>query len=153
MKNNMVFQAKHLMFSLNGISLLIFLACSNFLVVGQQTIQLETEQGMNNAVATYSIDVRQAALLASQYPQNLTQLQDRQNQTSTTFQGMINGFRQTKQEWFYTLTRYPNLIHTLAILPDGNGKDDIYKLLPNQDEIYKKLLGNYIITKSKTLYK
>ena len=138
MKNNMVFQAKHLMFSLNGISLLIFLACSNFLVVGQQTIQLETEQGMNNAVATYNVDVRQAALLASQYPQNLTQLQDRQNQTSTTFQGMINGFRQTKQEWFYTLTRYPNLIHTLAILPDGNGKDDIYKLLPNQDENLQK---------------
>ena len=133
MKNNMVFQAKQWVFSLRGVLLLIILACSNFVVVGQ-TNQLETEQGMNNAIATYNAEVRQAALLASQYPQNLTQLQNRQNQVSSSFQDMISGFRQTKQGWFYTLTRYPNLIHTLASLPNNEEKEDIYKLLPNQDE-------------------
>jgi len=137
MKKNMLFQTKQLVFSLRGTLLFIFLACSNFLVVGQSQ-SLETEDGMNNAIAAYSSDVRQAALSASQYPQNLTQLQDRQNQTSSSFQNMINGFRQTKQGWFYTLTRYPNLIHTLAALPNGKGKNDIYTLLPNQDEDLKE---------------
>lgn len=134
----MVFQAKALFFSLRGTLLLILLACSNFLVIGQQVTQLETEQGMTNAMATYNADVRQAALSASQYPQILTQLQNKQNQTVGSFQDMISDFRQAKQEWFYTLTRFPNLIHTLATLPDGNDKEDVYKLLPNQDENLKK---------------
>jgi len=133
MKKNLVFQAKPWVFSLRGVLLLIVLAFSNFLVVGQIN-QLETEQGMNNAIATYNVDVRQAALLASQYPQNLTQLQNRKNQVSSSFQDMISAYRQTKQGWFYTLTRYPNLIHTLANLPNNEEKEDIYKLLPNQDE-------------------
>jgi hypothetical protein len=54
MKKNMVFSAKQWLFSLRGVLLLIVLACSNFLVVGQ-TNQLETEQGMNNAIATYNV--------------------------------------------------------------------------------------------------
>lgn len=138
MEKNIVFQAKQLVFSLRGAFVLILLACSNFLVIGQQTTQLETEQGLTNAVASYNTDVRQAALVASQNPQILTQLQNRQNQTVSNFQNMISDFRQAKQAWFYTLTRYPNLIHTLATLPDGNDKEDVYKLLPNQDENLQK---------------
>jgi hypothetical protein len=139
MKKNMSFQDKKLIIhkanfvALRGALLVVLLALSHFLVVGQVS-QLETDKGMNDAIATYNADVRQNILLASMYPQILTQIQNRQNQTVSSFQGMISDFRQAKQAWFYTLTRYPNLIHTLAILPDGKDKDDVYKLLPNQDE-------------------
>lgn len=115
----------------------VLLLLSSFFVVGQNA-QLETDQGMTNAIATYDTDVRQAILSASQYPQILTALQQRQTQTESFFQYMIGGFRQAKQGWFYTLTRYPNLIHNLATLPDGQDKDAVYKLLPNQDPDLQK---------------
>src|SRR5258708_11110955 len=46
---------------------------------------------------------------------------------------MIGRFRQKKQEWFYALTRYPDLVHKLASLPSKQTQSAVYKLLPNQD--------------------
>lgn len=99
-----------------------------------QTNQLETDKGMQNSVASYDSDVRQAILLASQYPQTLSQLQQEKNQTQASFQGLISDFSQKKQGWFYELTRFPDLAHTLATLPSGQSRDEIKKLLPNNDE-------------------
>ncbi len=112
--------------------LLTLLLVASNLVFGQ-SYQLETEKGIASSIAPYSLEVRQAILQASQYPQVLTQLSQNQQKTKNDFQNLISGFRQTKQSWFYTLTRYPELMHSLAILPKGQSKDDIQSLLPNQD--------------------
>lgn len=117
---------------LRGGLLMILLATSNFLSFGQAN-QFETDKGIVAAIAPYDADVRQAILHASQYPEVLTQLQKTQIETQTTFQKMISGFRQKKEGWLYTLTRYPDLMHTLATFPDGMNKEAINKVLPNRD--------------------
>ncbi len=109
----------------------VFLSAS-VLAFGQSN-KLETDKGIAASIAPYDADVRQAILRASEYPQVLTQLQKAQNQTLASFQKMISGFRKKKQEWFYTLTRYPALIHQIAILPPNQNQSSVYKLLPNQD--------------------
>lgn len=154
MKKNMSFQLKNINinhWTFRGTLLMILLSVSNFLAIGQQATHLETDKGMTNAIAPYSADVRQAVLLASQYPQTLTILQNQQNQSMNSFQDIIGGFRQAKQEWFYTLTRYPNLIHNLAILPNGQDKDVVYKLLPNQDEELQKAAWKVYYNEKKDL--
>jgi hypothetical protein len=103
-----------------------------------QSNQLETEKGIAASLAPYDADVRNAILLASAHPEILTKLQKSQTQTVSNFQNMISGFRQTKQGWFYTLSRYPELTHSLATMPDGENKEAIYKLLPNQDADLKE---------------
>ena len=103
------------------------------LQVSAQTSQLETDQGIVASIAPYDADVRLAILKASEYPEVLTQLQKNQSQSVASFQKTIGGFNKKKQTWFYTLTRYPDLMHTLAALPDGQSEDVVYRLLPNQD--------------------
>jgi hypothetical protein len=98
-----------------------------------QVNQLETDKGIAASIAPYNADVRQAILIASQNPKTLIQLQKDQGQTVESFHKLISGFDQKKQVWFYTLTRYPDLMHTLATIPKDKSKEDIYKLLPTQD--------------------
>ncbi|MFN8344550.1 MAG: hypothetical protein U0X91_06090 [Spirosomataceae bacterium] len=104
---------------------------SNLLTFAQVN-RLETNKGMIASIAPYNADVRQAILQASLYPEVLSQLQKSQSQTGAAFQKMIGDFRREKQNWFYTLTRYPELIHTLAMLPNGEDQEAVYQLLPNQ---------------------
>lgn len=111
--------------------LILFLALSG--LVDAQSNKLETDKGIAASIAAYDADVRLAILQASQYPQVLTQLQKSQTQTVKSFQRMISKFRRKKQEWFYTVTRYPNLIHRLASLPAKQTQDAVNKLLPSQD--------------------
>jgi hypothetical protein len=117
--------------------LVVFFSTTNLLIFAQAS-QLETDNGIVASIAPYNADVRDAILKASQYPQILTTLQKNQAQTSASFQNMISNFRQKKQGWFYTLTRYPDLMHALAMLPDGQKEDEIYKLIPTQDEDLKE---------------
>lgn len=143
MKTNMIFEglATRRITRLKGILPTTILMAIMILVninAFSQVSQLETDKGMQNSVASYNTDVRQAILLASQYPQTLTQLQQEKNQTQTAFQGLISDFSQKKQGWFYELTRFPELTHTLAIMPSGQSRDDIRKMLPNNDENLEK---------------
>ncbi|MEA5401370.1 DUF3300 domain-containing protein [Arcicella sp. DC2W] len=139
MKTNMIFggTATRRIAQLRWIlptSLLMAIILSININAFSQANQLETDKGMQNSVASYNADVRQAILLASLYPQTLSQLQQEKNQTQASFQGLISDFSQKKQGWFYELTRFPELAHTLATLPSGQSRDDIKKLLPNNDE-------------------
>lgn len=117
---------------LRGMLLILLLTTISSWSFGQSS-QLETDKGIAAAIAPYSPDIRQAILQASQYPEILSNLQQRQNQTQTTFLQMISGFRQKKEGWVYTITRYPDLMHTLATLPDGQSNEAVNQLLPNQD--------------------
>ena len=115
------------------VSLLSTLLLALTFSVFAQSNKLETEKGITEAVASYDADVRLAILQASEYPGILTQLKNSQTQTAESFQKMISRFRKQKQEWFYTITRYPDLVHQLANLPSKQTKEGINKLLPHQD--------------------
>src|ERR1700712_515122 len=88
-----------------------------------QSNQLETEAGIIASIAPYDPETRQAILEASRYPQALTQIQQIQTETVTSFQNMIANDDQTKQGWFYTITRYPDLVHALATQPKKQKKE------------------------------
>lgn len=130
--------------------LLLFMAAA---VAFAQSTKLETSEGLNNAVASYDANVRQSILIASQHPSVLLQLQKWQDQTMALFQKMIGKFRQQKQEWFYTVTRYPELLHQLAVLLTKQTKDDVYKLLPNQDPDLKEATWKLYRNEKKNLIK
>ncbi|GAB3997397.1 hypothetical protein GCM10028807_42510 [Spirosoma daeguense] len=95
-----------------------------------QSNQLETQQGLLNAIAPYNASQRQAMLTASQYPQVLTDIQKAQETSRSSFEALINGFSQNKQGWFYDLTRYSDLMHQLAQLPKGTTEDAVKQLAP-----------------------
>jgi hypothetical protein len=128
------------------------LLISSVAVFGQEN-QLETDKGIAASIAPYNADVRQAILLASQYPQTLTALQKNQSQTVAAFHKLISGFDKKKQVWFYTITRYPDLLHTLATLPDKKDKEAVYQILPSQDADLKEASWELYKSKKKDLIK
>ncbi|HEV8514793.1 MAG TPA: hypothetical protein VGQ59_16025 [Cyclobacteriaceae bacterium] len=130
--------------------LLLFAAAE---VALAQNAKLETSEGLNEAVASYDANVRQSILIASQHPSVLLQLQKSQDQTMAAFQKTIGKFRQQKQEWFYTVTRYPELMHQLATLPAKQTKEAVYKLLPNQDPDLKEAAWKLYHNEKKNLIK
>jgi hypothetical protein len=99
-----------------------------------QSSRLETQQGLLNSIAPYDADIRQSILTAAQYPQVLTQLQQVRDDTRSSFENLINGFDRKKQGWFYELTRYPDLLRTLAQSPSGLNQNAVDRLVPNSDE-------------------
>jgi len=113
--------------------LVLLLISAGSFTAAAQSNKLETDKGIAASIAPYDADVRLAILQASQYPNTLVQLQKSQTQTVASFQKMISRFRKQKQEWFYTITRYPDLMHQLASLPPRQTQEAIYKLLPSQD--------------------
>ena len=132
--------------------MMLLLVASNRLLFGQ-TNQLETDKGIAASIAPYDADVRQAILQASQHPEILIPLQKSQEQTVAEFQKMIGGFNKKKQNWFYTLTRYPDLTHSLATLPAKEKQEVVNKLLPNQDPDLKEAAWKLYKTKKKDLVK
>ena len=125
---------------------------SNIFVFGQVN-QLETDKGIAASIAPYNAEVRQAILQACQYPKTLTIIQKDQSQTIESFHNIINGFDQKKQVLYYTLTRYPDLMHMLASLPKHQNKEDVYKLLPNQDADLQEAAWKLYNTEHKDLLK
>jgi hypothetical protein len=115
--------------------------------------KLETDQGLAEAIAPYDVNVRQSILVASEYSSVLTQLQKSQDQTMASFQKMIGRYRQKKQEWFYTITRYPDVMHHLANLPGKQTEEAVYKLLPSQDPDLKEAAWHLYKTQKKNLAK
>lgn len=138
---------------IRGILVLVFFITSLILVSGQQVNQLETDRGIAASIAPYNADVRQAILEVSLYPAALTALQKSQSQTVESFHDITGGFDQKKQAWFYTITRYPELMHILAALPDKQDKESVYKLLPNQDADLKEAAWKLYDTKKKDIIK
>ena len=130
--------------------LILFLAAST--IVSAQS-KLETDQGLAEAIAPYDANVRQSILVASEYPSVLKQLQKSQDETMASFQKMIGRYRQKKQEWFYTITRYPDLMQQLAKLPPKQTQEAVYKLLPNQDADLKEAAWHLYKSQQKNLVK
>ncbi|MDR3715598.1 MAG: hypothetical protein P4L51_22540 [Puia sp.] len=123
------------------------------MIIFGQISELETDQGIDASIAPYQADVREAILQASQHPEVLSALQKTQSQTVESFHSIISGFDRKKQAWFYTITRYPELMHTLSTLPGKTDKAAIYKLLPNQDADLKEAAWQLYDSKKKDLIK
>ncbi len=130
----------------------VLLLASSVAADGQSN-RLETDKGITAAIAPYDADVRRAILQTSQYPWVLMQLQKTQVQTVASFQNVIRRFRRKKQEWFYTLSRYPDLMHSLANLQANQSQNSVYKLLPNQDPGLQEAAWKLYSTEKKSLVK
>ena len=89
------------------------------------------EQSIVPTVAPYSEDVRNNILIATQYPEVLDKVARIREYTTQGFQATIQDYPQKKQNWFYEVSRYPELMHTLATLPRKQSKDQINGLLSN----------------------
>jgi hypothetical protein len=131
--------------------LLTILLLALFFSAFAQSSRLETEKGLEEAIAPFDANVRAHILVASEYPEVLKQLRNSQTQTAETFQRMISRFRQKKQEWFYTITRYPELMHRLANLPAKQTQEEINKILPNQDPDLKEAAWKLYKNEKKSL--
>lgn len=89
------------------------------------------EQSIVPTVAPYSEEVRNNILIATQYPEVLEKVAKIREYTTQGFQNTIEGYAQKKQSWFYEVSRYPELMHTLATLPRKQSQEQINGLLSN----------------------
>ena len=94
---------------------------------GQQPAQA-TDQSLASVVAPYRDDVRQSVLLASGQPQVLSRLAQQRASSQQAFSQLIQAYGQNKQGWFYDLSRYPDVLHTLAALPAGSSEAQVKEL-------------------------
>ena len=88
-------------------------------------------QTIVSAIAPYRDDVRRSILLASEQPQVLTSLAQQRANAQQVFNGVIQSYGQTKQAWFYDLSRYPDILHGLATLPAGSDESSVKALTKN----------------------
>lgn len=113
----------------------------------QQTTISDADPSLISSVASYRDDVRQSVLLVSQQPQVLTRLAQQQANSQQAFSDLTHSFNQTKQGWFYDIARFPDVLHTLATLPDGTDQQtvqEIAKALPaNLQETAWKLYRHH----------
>ncbi|QDK79803.1 DUF3300 domain-containing protein [Spirosoma sp. KCTC 42546] len=93
----------------------------------QQTAPIN-DQTLVSAIAPYRDDVRRSILLASVQPQVLTALAQQRANSEQAFANLIQSYGQTKQGWFYDLSRYPDILHALATLPTGSDEQTVNNL-------------------------
>ena len=90
-----------------------------------------TDQSLLKAIAPYDDGVRNDILVATQYPDVLAKLAQIREKSSAGFQQIIQNYAQKKQGWFYEVSRYPDLMHKLAILPRKTSRETIDGMLAN----------------------
>lgn len=86
-----------------------------------------------SGIAPYRDDVRRSILLASVHPQILSSLVQQRSSSEQAFMNIIQSYGQNKQAWFYDLSRFPDVMHTLATLPEHTKRgtvNDITKNMP-----------------------
>lgn len=100
-----------------------------------QQVEYTTNEGYINAIASYDTPLRNSILVASQHADIFTKMQLLKDQSQNSFHALINNLSQKKQAWFYELTRYPDLLQTLAQKPLGLKKAEILTLIPSSDKL------------------
>ena len=89
------------------------------------------DQTIVSAIAPYRDDVRRSVLLASEQPQILTGLAQQRATSQQAFNSLIQNYGQSKQGWFYDLSRYPDVLHELATLPTGSTESAVKNMTKN----------------------
>lgn len=121
----------------NTLVLMIWFGISSTALSQNQSTRVETDKGMRMVVASQDANIRQAILTTSQYPDILSQIAQLKERTKASFHALIGSFNQQKQGWFYELSRYPDLLHSLATQPTGLKRSAIEGMLPNQESHLK----------------
>lgn len=98
----------------------------------------QIDKSILSSIAPYNADVRENILIASQHPEILTKLAEIHDQASQRFQETVRNFSQKKQKWFYNVSRYPDLMHTLATEPKGSSKEKIEGFVKTNDADLKE---------------
>jgi len=78
------------------------------------TALYEEDREALDALVMYPEDVREAILLVSEKPEVLVRMDGLQNLTASEFRTLLEGYSREKQEQFYDLVRFPELIVALV---------------------------------------
>ena len=118
---------------------LIFFLGSIFCLSAQSEKELiaqlvSEDQDAINALVLYPEDTRLAILEASLFPEALIKLESIQSQTSSSFREIMDQHPRETQEMIWDLTRYPNLVHKLALTEPGS-KKEIKKVLKEYPQV------------------
>ena len=92
------------------------------------------DQDAINALVLYPEDTRLSILEASLHPEALIKLESIQSQTSSSFRELMDKYPRDIQEMIWDLTRYPDLVHRLALAEAGS-KKDIEKILGDYPDV------------------
>ena len=92
------------------------------------------DQDAINALVLYPEDTRLSILEATLHPEALIKLESIQSQTKTAFQELMDNYSRNTQEMIWDLTRYPGLIHRLAVL-DPNSRSAVKNVLKDYPDI------------------
>jgi hypothetical protein len=93
-----------------------------------------TDRSLVRAIAPFGDDVRNDILLATQYPDILDKLAGIREHASEGFQQVIRHYPQKKQNWFYELSRSPDLMHRLAEMKPKASKSELAGMLPDHSQ-------------------
>ncbi len=99
------------------IALLIGLNFHSFAQSDKELLEdlIAEEQDAVNALVLYPSETRLAIFNSTLHPEALIKMESIQSRTSTAFQEMMQSHPQSSQEIIWDLTRYPGLIHQLAL--------------------------------------
>ncbi len=97
----------------------------------------QDDQKAVNAIAMYPPGIRQDIYIASENPEVLVRLNAVQQKTKNRFSDLVSSFSKEEQERIYNLTRYPELIHDLAIAHPGSEGELQTILVKFPEEIHK----------------
>jgi hypothetical protein len=100
-------------------------------IVNNAPHNMVTDRSLMRAIAPFDEDVRNDILLATQYPDILDKLAGIREHASSGFQQVIRDYPQKKQNWFYELSRYPDLMHRLAVMQPKASKSELTGMLPD----------------------
>jgi|GEM_PF-840187 len=89
-----------------------------------------TDKSLLQAIAGYNDNVRNNILIATQYPDVIEKAGQIRDHATSAFQQTIQDYPQKKQNWFYEVSRYPDLMDRLASMPRRSSKGEIEALLP-----------------------
>jgi hypothetical protein len=95
---------------------------------------MEEEQEAVNALVLYPEETRKHILESTLHPDALIKLESVQNRTSTAFRELMEPLAKKEQEAIWDLTRYPGLIHQLALQRTGS-KKSIEDILADYPEV------------------
>ena len=92
------------------------------------------DQDAINALILYPEDTRLSILEATLHPEALIKLESIQSQTKAAFQELMGNYSRSTQEMIWDLTRYPDLVHRLALV-DPNSNREIKNVLKDFPEV------------------
>jgi adenylate kinase family enzyme len=91
---------------------------------------IANDSASSHIIFNYPDSIRNAALIASTYPQGFSRLSEIQKKTSTSFKNLISTYSRNKQKQLWDISRYPQLTTQLIDNRDKK-KEELQEVLKN----------------------